>query len=174
MKIAPEFQFVVDCEYSSETHELISMAIVPLWPSGSFGWRPDKLLKSAAVPEKEFYEVIAPLPNNMSGWVQENVVPYLDKEGIPFAEFQQRLEAFMLKNGVKQLHYDWCDDIAYFCRAMITGPGERIQMPGLALTHTHHPDIETESEVAHNALHDARAIAAAIRQRFLQGPSQVD
>jgi hypothetical protein len=174
MNISPEFQFVVDCEYSSESHELISMAIVPLWPTGSFGWRTEKVIAPTEVPEKEFYEVITPLPAGMSEWVQQNVVPYLEKEGVSFATFQERLETFMLKNGVKQLHYDWCDDIAYFNRAMITGPGERIQMAGLALIHIHHPNIETQSQVAHNALHDARAIAAAVRQRYLQGPPETD
>lgn len=166
MRAPTSKQFVVDCEYSGETHQLISMAIVPLWPKLDEFGTALKISKPLADEAREFYEVIAPLPRDMSPWVQENVAPHLNKEGIPYEEFQRKLESFLLAQDVWGLHYDWCDDIAYFNRAMITGPGERIKIPHAYLTHTHHPDIEVKSEVAHNALHDARAIAAEIRLRL--------
>jgi len=151
-------QFVVDCEYSSETNELISMAIVPLWTGkNTFDPLPE--------PEREFYEVIDPLPSQMSDWVQQNVVPHLQKPGISYAEFQQKLQAFLLAQGVQMIHYDWCDDIAYFNRALITGPGERLELSRPYLAHIHHTNIEYDSLTQHNALEDARAMAAAIRRR---------
>lgn len=146
--------FVVDCEYSTTTNELISLAIVPLYTPG-------------VDPSREFYEVIAPLPEGMSDWVQENVIPHLGKEGIAYEVFQKKLEAFLLENKVQMLHYDWCDDVAYINRVLITGPGERILFPHNFLAHVHHSGIEYASETAHNALEDARAIACAIRERIL-------
>lgn len=159
MRTADEQKFAVDCEYAGETHELISMAIVPLY--GLQGFQIGRFED----PEREFYEVISPLPKS-SPWVERHVLPYLMKSGIPRLMFVQKLEEFLLKHQVRELHYDWCDDIAYFNRFMITGPGKRIKMPGPSLGHFHHPDIEVQSQTAHNALEDARAIAAAIRARF--------
>ncbi|QVD49231.1 hypothetical protein LUCX_161 [Xanthomonas phage vB_XciM_LucasX] len=161
MRIAVERQFVVDCEYNNPTHQLISMAIAPLWPTDGYFFHPQES------PDKEFYEVIGPFPSEIDPWVVENVIPHLKKEPISYSLFQKKLGEFLLKHRVQELHYDWCDDIAYFNRALITGPGERLSMPCEFLSHTHHPDIEVASKVAHNALHDARAIAAAIRQRLV-------
>jgi hypothetical protein len=52
---------------------------------------------------------------------------------------------------------DWPDDIRYFCEALITGPGQCINL--------HHQikfeldlSVNYNSLVPHNALHDARAI----------------
>ena len=160
MRVADEHRFVVDCEYSSETHELISMAIVPLYRIDGFS------IGRYSDPEREFYEVINPLPQHLSSWVQTNVIPYLCKSGISKVDFIRKLEEFLLKHKVRELHYDWCDDIAYFNRLMVTGPGERIAMAGPSLSHIHHPNIVVHSHINHNALEDARAIAAAIRARF--------
>lgn len=160
MRVADDQKFVIDCEYAGESHELISMAIVPLY--GLHGFQIGRFED----PDREFYEVISPFPKQISPWVERNVMPYLMKAGIPRSMFVQKLEEFMLKHQVRELHYDWCDDIAYFNRIMITGPGERIKMSGPALAHHHHPGIEVQSKTAHNALEDARGIAAAIRARF--------
>ena len=160
MRVADDQRFVVDCEYSGETHELISMAIVPLYRLEGFS------IGRFEDPDREFYEVIEPLPKNLSPWVQENVVPHLKKPGISKVDFIRKLEEFMLKHSVRELHYDWCDDIAYFNRFMVTGPGKRIRMAGPSLSHIHHPNITVQSATPHNALEDARGIAAAIRARF--------
>lgn len=167
MNAPSERQFVVDCEYSAEDNALISMAIVPLW-------LPNNATKAEAWPSLEFYEVVSPLPCRMSDWVKANVVPRLDKMGISFVNFQTRLQAFLIEHQVEELHYDWCEDIAYFNRALVTGPGERLKFPHEArqstleqsLSHVHHPNIESNSRAPHNALEDARAIAEAIRRRI--------
>lgn len=163
MLVQSHRKFVVDCEYSGETNQIISVAIVPLWYDHFV--KPSTIIP---VPEREFYEVISPLPQGMSDWVQTNVVPHLNKPGIPYQQFQEKLEAFFVQHQIEELHYDWCDDIAYINRLMITGPGERIQLGGRFLTHTHHPNIEYKSKTAHNALEDARAVAAAIRERIFE------
>jgi hypothetical protein len=128
-------------------------------------------------PDREFYEVLSTLPDVMSDWVLENVIPNLGKTGITPRQFQEKLEAFLSQHQVQELHYDWCEDIAYFNRVLVTGPGERLKIPTTqkvngkavaALAHIHHTDIEATSKVAHNALHDARAIALAIRRRLLR------
>lgn len=157
-------EFVVDCEYSSETNELISMAIVPLWIPFANGFGGGE---AVAQPHREFYEVISPLPPGLSEWVEVNVVPHLNKPGISLEEFQVKLQAFFTEHQIGTIHYDWCDDIAYVNRAMITGPGERIDFPSQMMQHIHHTDIEYASKTAHNALEDARAIAGIIRMRLL-------
>ena len=163
MLVQSHRKFVVDCEYSGETNQIISVAIVPLWYD-HFS-KPGLIVE---VPEREFYEVISPLPQGMSEWVKTNVVPHLNKSGISYQQFQEKLAAFFSAHQIEELHYDWCDDIAYINRLMITGPGERIGMGGRFLSHVHHPDIEYTSKTAHNALHDARALAAAIRERIFE------
>lgn len=160
-------QFVIDCEYNGPTKELISMAIVPLWTQKrSLGLGVEAFVEE----DREFYEVISILPMDLDPWVKENVIPHLSKPGITFQQFQEKLEAFLLKHNVQELHYDWCDDIAYVNRIFITGPGERIQFPSQALAHIHHTNIEYTSQTAHNALEDARAVAEAIRRRILRLP----
>ncbi len=160
MYVDTRCQFVVDCEYSNETFELISIAVVPLWPENG------KLVGVDADPSREFYEVVHPLPQGLSSWVQENVVPHLGQTGIALVDLQRRFEAFLKQHCVQELHYDWPEDIAYVNRLMITGPGERLTLPSPFLTHVHHPGIEVCSKTPHNALHDARAIAAALRIRL--------
>jgi hypothetical protein len=167
VKTPHDRQFVVDCEYSQPTNQLISMAIVPLW-------LPNSQIEAMEVSGKEFYEVISPLPNDLTDWVKVNVIPQLNKTAIPFQYFQEKLESFLLEHRVQELHYDWCEDIAYFNRVMITGPGCRIKIyqgsSSRYLSHVHHPDIEGRSAKPHNALSDARGIAEAIRRRLYQIP----
>lgn len=153
--------FVVDCEFESSTHELISMAIVPLWPDAK------TIVKPVEDVTREFYEVLHPLPKDISPWVRENVIPHLGKLGISKVDFQRKLQDFLLAHEVSVIHYDWPEDIAYFNRVMITGPGTRIDIPSKMLTHVHHPGIDPVSNVKHNALEDARAIAAELRMRYL-------
>lgn len=162
MSTPHQCKFVVDCEFSTVTNELISMAIVPLWTTGQ-----QPYYKIEAEPDREFYEVISPLPQNLSEWVQVNVVPHLNKPGVTMQQFQEKLEAFFIEHQIEELHYDWCADIAYVNNAMMTGPGQRIKLGGRYLSHIHHPSIPDSPHSSHNALEDARALAATIRERFI-------
>lgn len=173
MSVSDRAKFVVDCEYDDLTKTLISMAIVPLWPPVS----DLSYFEQQDQREGEFYEVIEPFPQQMSDWVRENVLPKLRKPGIDYRAFQAKLQNFLLTHGVEELHYDWCEDIAYFNRALITGPGERLQLPATVLTkqeglvtklvHVHHTDIVFKGIDPHFALDDARMLAVAIKLRFL-------
>lgn len=115
-------------------------------------------------PKQDFYEVLH--CHNPGAWVKEHVIPILYRDPISLPQFQSRLLAF-LRAQISTLPYghaltlvtDYPDDIAYFCKALITGPGMRLAVDdinfemrcGLAYT----------SKTPHNALEDARALRVA-------------
>lgn len=146
------YLFVVDCEFNSMNGELLSMAIVPLWPSETAG---------DTAGSREFYEVLEHDHLQIHPWVAENVIPVMNKTSVNMQNFQINLERFLKEHHVKHLYFDWPDDIAYFSRALITGPGTRIKVPG-NLRMEFVPGINCPSEVPHNALHDARGVAWSI------------
>ncbi|MBE0438214.1 MAG: hypothetical protein IBX57_00410 [Gammaproteobacteria bacterium] len=139
----------IDCEYNGYKGELISMALV------------DELGKT-------FYEVVH-LPTSIDNWVHKNVVPHLNKKSISMEEFQAKLESFL--SFYKDIHVisDWPEDIAYLMKAMVTGPGTRIDTP--PFTCEVRRDIDGIGETPHNALSDALALRddynRTIMQRYL-------
>lgn len=126
----------IDCEYNGCGGALISMALV------------DEL-------GREFYEVLD-CPNPVP-WVAENVMPILGKEPIPWATFQAKLCAWLAPFKVVHLVADWPEDIALFCRALITGPGTRIDTPPLTMEVRRDLD-GSQPGIPHNALSDAQAL----------------
>lgn len=128
----------LDCEFNGWNGQLISMALV-------------------AEDGREFYEVL-PCESPVE-WVAENVMPHLGKPAVSQEVFADKLRFFLQRFLDLQIIADWPDDIAYFCKALITGPGERIVTPPLAF---YVIEVQYESEVPHNALCDARAIRAAM------------
>jgi hypothetical protein len=68
MKTPHAAMFVVDCEYSAVTNQLISMAIVPLWSEDMYA---QSSLTELVDPDREFYEVLSTLPDVMSDWVED-------------------------------------------------------------------------------------------------------
>lgn len=130
----------IDCEFNEFEGELISMALV-------------------AEDGQEFYEVLDLGEYAVYGyWVQDNVLPYLNKDPIEKSVFQSKLWAFI--NQWKEVHIiaDWPDDIKYFCQALITAPGIAINTPP-NLTMQIDRSLSTEtSKILHNALEDAKAI----------------
>lgn len=143
----------IDTEFNGFEGDLISLALV------------DELSRS-------FYRYMpchAP-----TSWVAQNVLPVLGTyrpepvgtqpalvhpsnfwslRRIQFA-LQQWLEAYDSVHIVA----DWPEDIAQFCRVLITGPGLRIETPPLTMEVRR--DLDAESVVPHNALEDARAMRA--------------
>lgn len=98
----------IDTEFNGWQGELISLALV-------------------AEDAKEFYEVLgcrAPIP-----WVQENVMPVLNKDQILLRTFQNKLDKWLSKFTYVELIADWPDDIKHFCEVLITGPGQYIRTP---------------------------------------------
>ena len=126
------------------------------------------LLSLALVPDdgEEFY-VTLDCPDLPHPWVERHVLPYLDT--VPFAlagprlspaEAAERLGAYLGIDPAPELVADWPDDIAHFCRLLMTAPGKAVPMPHLTFRLLSLPGFSTaaNSAVPHNALHDARAL----------------
>lgn len=127
----------IDTEFNGFGGELISVGLV-------------------AETGQEFYEVLSCA--NPDPWVAEHVIPFLGQEPITRAELQERLQHFLFQFVRVEIIADWPDDIKYFCETLITEPGCAINHPPISfvLDRTLSSD---GSQVPHNALHDARAIA---------------
>lgn len=126
----------IDCEFNGFGGELISMALV-------------------AEDGEEFYEVVE-CKDYITPWVAENVMPILNKESVSFSVFQTKLQQFLHRYTSVHIIADWPDDIKYFCQALITAPGTRINTPLLTMEICR---IDATSKLPHNALEDARGIA---------------
>lgn len=126
------------------------------------------LLALALVPEDgaEFY-VTLECEDPIDPWVEQNVLPFLDMvpEGLkgPRLGRQEAADAlahYLAMDPEPELVADWPDDIALFCSLLLIGPGLMVPIPPLRLTLIPLPGFSTaaNSEVPHNALHDARAL----------------
>jgi hypothetical protein len=132
-------ELFLDTEFNGFGGKLISMALVP---------------KDSSKPE--FYREIE-MKDQLEPWVRDNVIPHLFLPAVTYSKFQSDLAEYLKLIGECTIVADWPDDIRYFMEALITGPGNRITMPTkidfkLDLT------IDYDSDVPHNALHDARGI----------------
>ena len=129
----------LDTEFNSFGGKLMSMALVPEYDRVSY-WYCELEMKDQLHP-----------------WVKENVVPHMILVPSTRLEFQSKLSAYLLQFQEITIVADWPDDIGYFCESLITGPGERISMPS-RIKFELDLDIEYESRVPHNALHDSIGI----------------
>lgn len=119
-----------------------------------------KLISMALVPEDDtkdrFYKEID-ITEQLEPWVRENVVPHLVLDPCSYSQFQHALAQYLWEVGECTIVADWPDDIRYFCQALITGPGQMFAfIPNIKFELDF--GIEYQSEVPHNALHDAIAI----------------
>ena len=137
----------LDTEFNGFGGKLISMALVP---------------KNDTTPE--FYKELE-MKDQLEPWVRDNVVPHLFLQPCSYSEFQDALASYLLTIGECTIVADWPDDIRYFCEALITGPGMRINVP-MNIKFELDLNIEYESVVPHNALHDARAIRDFYKEKF--------
>jgi len=124
----------LDCEFNEFQGDLISMALV-------------------SEDGREWYEVVP--CENPGAWVAQNVIPILGKRAIPTPEMQRSLCVWLAQFDTVHIVADWPEDISHFCRALITGPGMRINTPPLTMEVLR---IDASSTLPHNALHDARGI----------------
>lgn len=129
----------IDGEWNGYGGELISMAL---------------LSRETTYPHaiNYFYEVL-PCSNPIE-WVSLNVIPALDQNPITKEEFTEKLRVFLGQFDTVNIIADWPEDIAYFCNAIVTGPGQRIDTPPLSME-VHR--IDTKSVLPHNAFWDAMA-----------------
>lgn len=126
----------IDTEFNGFGGELISMALV-------------------AEDGEEFYEVVT-FNETVDPWVDQNVIPILEKSPISMFMFQHLLENFLCRYDEVHVIADWVEDVSHLCMATIIGPGLRINLPK-ELTIEVCSWLEAESKVPHNALWDARA-----------------
>jgi hypothetical protein len=124
----------IDGEWNGYGGELISLALV-------------------AEDGQSFYEVLE--CNNPDPWIAENVISKLGKPWITFESMQQQLEIFLCKFDSIHLIADWPEDIMWFCKVLITGPGMRLDIPPLMMQVLR---VDTVSSNPHHALYDARSL----------------
>lgn len=128
----------LDCEFNGFGGELISMALV-------------------SADGQEWYQV---LPcNNPVAWVQEHVIPCLDKTAVTRHEFQHSIAQFLCRFQSIHIIADWPEDIIHFCNILILSPGRSINTPPLTMELIHVKKIAVEKP--HNALNDARGLRLA-------------
>lgn len=129
----------IDCEWNEFQGDLISMALAP---------------EDKSAP---FYEV---LPcENPGAWVAEHVIPLTGKNEISIEEFRSKLHRYVMQFGSLHVVADWPEDVSHFCRALIVGPGLRMNTPPLTFEVLR---IDTVSPIPHNALADAMAFRDAV------------
>ena len=131
----------IDCEFNGFGGHLMTMALV-------------------AADGKEFYVDVDSSEDYLCDFVRKHVVPVIDvpgatPEAIPYNMLPYAISEFLGQYDLVHLIADWPDDIKYFCEALITSPGERVDTPELIMQIIRE---DGKSEVPHNALHDARAI----------------
>jgi len=102
-------------------------------------------------------------------WVAVNVMPILGQAPIPLQLLQARLQAWLSLYDWVHVVADWPEDIEHFCRALITGPGLRINTPPLSMEVRR--DLEGVSQLPHNALADAKANRLAQMEMEAEDPS---
>lgn len=103
----------------------------------------------------------------LEAWVERNVVPYLDS--VPQSLVSPRMKRVDAARMIA--HYlagdpdplivaDWPEDIALLSALLVIGPGVMAEVPGLTFQFLPLVGFSTaaNSNVPHNALHDARAL----------------
>ncbi|WP_205481222.1 3'-5' exoribonuclease [Sphingomonas arenae] len=141
-------RYFLDCEYNGFGGGLISLALVP--EDGG----------------EEFYAVVT-CTEPLHEWVQRNVQPYLDHVPVGLQhpaqdplEVAAHLSSWLSGFPDVEIVADWPEDIALFCRLLMTGPGQMVAVPALTFRLWKLPGFSTarNSTVPHNALHDARSL----------------
>jgi hypothetical protein len=140
-------RYFLDTEYNGWGGALLSLALVP--------------------DEGEELYLTLDWEGTLDPWVERNVVPYLDT--VPDALVSPRLSRADAARTVS--HYlagdpeplivaDWPEDIAQFNALLLTGPGVMVEVPALSFRFEPLAGFSTaaNSEVPHNALHDARSL----------------
>ena len=137
-------RYFLDCEFNGMGGDLISVALV--------------------ADDRELYLATRfmskPVP-----WVSDNVIPIVKCVGarpiMCSAEaIGTAIMSFLFNDHDPIIVADWPDDIAYFCKALIVGPGQMVNIPSLKfeLIRVDAYPTTLAGAVQHNALWDARAL----------------
>jgi hypothetical protein len=138
-------RYYLDTEFDGFGGDLISLALVR--EDGASLYR---ILKFSADDE----------------WVLKNVVPILDScpvragPAISHAALAGAIEDFLTGDPNPVIVADWPDDVAYFSKALITGPGTMIAIPRVTFEVRRVDAYPTtlHGAVQHNAWWDAMAL----------------
>ena len=153
-------RYFLDTEFNGFGGALISLALVP-----EYG-------------DQEYYAVLF-LEDELHPWVARHVIPYLasvpaglSAEPLPRLQAASELAHYLSRDADPVIVADWPDDIAYFCKLLVTGPGEMVATGSLRFLFMGNPGTSTaeSSRVPHNALHDARALRDHMLAQAESGP----
>jgi hypothetical protein len=141
-------RYFLDTEFNGFGGELISLGL------------------AAEDGDQDYYVVLQPLPDTIEPWVERHVIPYLYR--VPPAldnrldriAAAQDLAAYLSTDSDPLIIADWPEDIALFCRLMLPGATDVVDLARVSFEFRRTPGFSTarNSEVPHNALHDARAL----------------
>lgn len=102
---------------------------------------------------------------NPGNWVKQNVLPILACEGaipemVSPEMFGPLIANFLSQDKEPTIIADWPDDISYFCKALIVGPGQMVNIPQLdfMIRRVDSYPSDLPAAIQHNALWDARAL----------------
>ena len=110
-------------------------------------------------------------------WVSDNVLPIVWSIPSPLPGMAYKINQiegarqgarlianFLAGDTHPMIISDWPDDIAYFCKAVITGPGEMASIPRLAfqVIRVDAYPTDVEGAVRHNSYWDALALRRRI------------
>ena len=120
----------------------------------------------AAEDGEDYYVVLQPLPDPPTEWVGRHVIPYLYQ--VPQA-LDNRLDreaaahdlaAYLRADPDPYIVADWPEDIALFCRLLLIGTSDIVDVDRIGFEFRRTPGFSTarNSKVPHNALHDARSL----------------
>ena len=131
-----------------------------------------RLISLALVPEdggEEFYVVIAGAAE--VPWVQRHVMPFLDMVPEPVklphmsrADAAEAVAQWLAHDDRIEIVADWPEDIAQFSMLLITSPGDMVDIGPVTFRMVRLGGFScaANSDVPHNALHDARALRTHI------------
>ena len=144
-------RYYIDTEFNGTGGQLLSIALV----------RQDGT---------HFYEVVH-AHELIVPWVKEHVVPHFGQEPVARLQAVKKMQKFLRKEGGAHVFIaDWPEDIAHFNTMLLRDHGRRNDPLRFAclLLNLGGFDTANASEVPHNALADARALADHV-ERNLSG-----
>jgi hypothetical protein len=145
-------KYYLDCEFDSWNGPLLSLGLV----------REDR--------ESLYLVYVRNCAAIKEQWVKTNVEPILWSVPSPMPGMAYKIMdnnsgahaigGFLHGDDSPTIVADWPDDIAYFCKALITGPGMMIKTPDLKFEVRHVEAYPTDlpGAIQHNAYWDAKAL----------------
>jgi len=115
------------------------------------------------------------IPGNIGRWVAAHVIPALhavpagiEARRVSQAEGARTIGEFLGEDADPEIIADWPDDISYFCRALMTGPGTMAPLRRIRFDMVR---LETYPSTLPGASpHNAWWDAMALRERVMRPP----